>query len=104
MESSDLCTEIDRLVEEMEAVDNALGAHLADVMRRRVRQRQSVPPLDYMRLQIKAWCAAAARRGAHNGDVLATTLMAVDQMERDDLAALVRSLIRDAGAAGRPAA
>lgn len=104
MESSDLYTEIDRLVGEMEAVDDALGAHLADVIRRRVRQRQNVPPLEYMRLQIQAWCTAAARRGVYNTEALGATLAAVELMERDELAALVRGLVRDAASIGRPAA
>ena len=104
MKSLNFCTDIDRLVEDMEAVDDALAIHLADVIHRRAHQRQSAPPLEYMRLQIKAWCAAAARRGTYNTEAVLATLMAVDQMDRNDLAALVRGLVREAVSMRQPAA
>ena len=96
--------EVDALVREMERVDMALARHLAEHLGARVNAKPGTPPLEYARLQVQAWCAAAARRGDHDLEVLAATLHAIETMTRAELAAFLRSLLGAAGIAGRSAA
>jgi hypothetical protein len=104
MRSHDYSAEFDRLLREMDYVDDALASHLRGVIMARKHRRQGLPPLKFMRLQIKTWCIAAMRRGVNDREVLAAMLMAVDQMDRRDLAAFVRELIYRANRMQRPAA
>lgn len=96
--------EVTALVHEMERVDMALGQHLAEHLGARVNAKPGTPPLEYARLQVQAWCTAAARRGDHDPEVLAATLYAIEIMTRAELAAFIRSLLGAAGRVGRSAA
>lgn len=83
----------DRLLGEMERVDRGLARHLRATHPRPFGQerRGSLPPLDYARVQIKAWCEA--RSGEYDAEVLASTLLAIDTMDRCELAAFLRRLL-----------
>lgn len=96
--------EVDGLVREMERVDLALAQHLSEHLGARVNAKPGTPPLEYARLQVQAWCTAAARRGDHDPEVLAATLHAIETMTRAELAAFLRSLLGAAGDTGQSAA
>lgn len=87
-------SEIDHLVREMERVDDALAAHLQELSHdsASAASRDSLPPLEFARTQIKAWCAAG--RGRYDAEVLASTAMAVDTMTREELVLLLRALLQ----------
>ena len=104
MTKHDECHEVEKLVGEMDRVDTALGLYLAEHASVRVTADPGTPALEYARLQIQAWCAAAARRGAYDTEVLAATLHAIETMTRTELAAFIRSLAGAAFDSGRPAA
>ena len=96
--------DVDVLVHEMERVDTALGQHLAEHLGARVNARPGTPALEYARLQVQAWCTAAAHRGDYDVEVPAATLHAIETMTRAELAAFLRSLLLAAGGADRSAA
>ena len=95
-------SELDLLVAQMEQVDDALGHHLRTAQ---AEHGERPLPLDYCRMQVKAWCARAARRGAYSREVLLSTIMAIDAMSSDELAFLIRDLVgRTKASTSRPAA
>lgn len=94
--------ELDALVAQMELVDDALGRHLRSTQ---VKRGARPLALDYCRMQVKAWCARAARRGAYSREVLLSTIMAIDAMNSEELALLIRDLVgRTKASTSRPAA
>jgi hypothetical protein len=98
-------SQIDQLTHEMDAIDDALAAYLVDLGVGRPDELQCSQRLEFLRLCIKAWCINAARRAAHDADVLAALMMAVDHMDCVDLAALIRCLLERAAQTTRlPAA
>ncbi|MHB1170159.1 MAG: hypothetical protein ACYC28_12845 [Longimicrobiales bacterium] len=96
--------EVDTLVHEMERVDMALGQHLSEHLGARLNAGPGTPALEYARLQVQAWCTAAAHRGDYDVGVLAATLHAIETMTRAELVAFLRSLLGPAGGADRSAA
>jgi len=97
--------EMNNLVDEMERMDDDLGQHLAAAFAARTRSGATHPPLEFARLQIQAWCARAARQRAYDDEVLGSTLLAVEKMDREDLMAMIRALVQRAqDTSRRPAA
>lgn len=84
--------ELDHLINEMERMDEDLARHLAAEFEARSRAGAPLAPIEFARLQIRAWCAQASRQGAYDAEVIGSMAMAVDTMGRQDLAALIRSL------------
>ncbi|MHB1169651.1 MAG: hypothetical protein ACYC28_10280 [Longimicrobiales bacterium] len=97
--------EMNHLVDEMERMDDDLARHLTTAFATRARTGAKQTPLDFARLQIQAWCARAARQRAYDDEVLGSTLLAVEKMDREDLMAMIRALVQRAqDTSRRPAA
>jgi len=105
MDDNSCVAEMNHLVNEMERMDDDLALHLTTEFAARARSGNIQAPLEFARLQIHAWCARAARQGAYDAEVLASTMMAIDTMDREDLVAMIRALVQRAhDTTRRPAA
>jgi hypothetical protein len=81
-------SEVDHLLVEMDRVDDGLARHLSQC----ASSTNGASPSQYVRMQIKAWCAAAGRRGLYDPEVLGSLMMAVDTMDEDELSGVIRGL------------
>ena len=99
MDSPEQFAEVDRLLVEMDRVDDALAVHLDNANNANCggkRTRDLRPPLEFARLQIKAWCVTAGKRGRYDAEVLRVTMMAIDAMNRRELAEMLGRLLKRA--------
>lgn len=90
-------SEVDQLVEKMEAVDLALGSHLLhDLL---VETGFPSMPLTWWRTRILTWCTRSSTRRAFGREVVDSTGMALRQLDDHLLASLVHDLLRRAASA-----
>lgn len=103
-QSRDPEAQIEEVVQRLEALDLALGCHLAGwgsspgPARRRPR-RERRPSVAAYRARIGEWCRDPAVRAAFGTDAVLTTAQAVPHLTDDELLAFVRDLIDRASAA-----
>lgn len=84
---------LDRLVDELDRIDGALVSDLGEEFARVDSEGRLLGATDFVRLQIKAWHSAAARQGRYEGEALRVQMAALDALDRDELAAVVRMLV-----------
>ena len=89
--------EVDQLVENMEAVDLALGSHLLhDLI---TEGGFASVPLTWWRNRILTWCARPSTRRAFGREVAVSTAIALRELDDHVLASLVHDLLRVAASA-----
>jgi hypothetical protein len=105
MNDSRCTAEMDHLIGEMDRMDEDLARHIADEFEAVRRTGSPSGTLEFARLQIQAWCARAARQQLYDSEVLASTMMAIESMDRRELAEMIRVLAyRARSTPRRPAA
>lgn len=90
-------SEVDQLIEKVEAVDLALGSHLLHVL---VTDGDfAFMPLTWWRARILTWCVRPSTRRAFGREVADSTEMAMRQLDDHLLASLAHDLLRRAASA-----
>lgn len=85
--------DVERLVAEMDRVDEALARHLSDVVVTRNAEGRLLDGSEYARLQVQAWCVAAAKRGELDPEALAVTTAGIEDMDKEELSAMIRRML-----------
>ena len=88
--------EIDSLMEEFDRIDEAIGGFLVAEARRGRRGNGVRPSARWLRARIRDWCRTAQADGAFESELVATTEMALRQLEDHLLVPLAIDLMDQA--------